>query len=63
VPTNELGPSGVVFAFRCRTQAVSFQDMADGLVGNVTPQIGQGTDDAILVLTLQKRNSQGTTRR
>ena len=63
MPANELGPSGVVFAFRCRTHAVSFQDMADGLVGNVTPQIGQGTDDAILVLTLQKRNSQGTTRR
>ena len=48
VTANELGPSSVALALRGWTQAVSFQDIADSLVGNMISQIGQCADDAIL---------------
>jgi len=47
VTVNELGPSGVAFAFGRRAQAVSLQNIADGLFGNPMTQISKGADYAI----------------
>src|ERR1039457_5562822 len=48
VTANELGPRGVTLAFGCRPQAVSLENITDGLVGDSMPQIGQCADDVII---------------
>src|SRR5271157_2492089 len=48
VPTNERGPGGVTLAFWCRTQPMSLQNIADGLVGNPMTQISQGANNAVI---------------
>jgi len=48
VPANELGPGGVALALRGCPQAVSIENITDGLVGDSMPQIGQCADDAVI---------------
>src|SRR5208282_5435659 len=48
VSADELSPGGVAFAFGCRAQSLSLQNIADGLVGNPMTQISQGADDAVI---------------
>src|SRR5208337_5095290 len=48
VSANELGPGGVAFAFGGRAQSLSLQNIADGLIGNVIPQISQGANNAVI---------------
>ena len=48
VPADERGPGGVAFAFGCRAQPLSLQNIAHSLIGNVIPQVSQGADDAVL---------------
>src|SRR5208283_5692843 len=52
VPADELGPGGVAFAFGGRAQSLSLQNIADGLIGNVIPQISQGADNAVITPAL-----------
>ena len=48
---DELGPGGVTLAFWCRTQSLSLQNIADGLVGSVIPQISQGAYNSVITST------------
>src|SRR5208337_438899 len=46
--SNEVCPAGRVFPLRCGGYPVAFENITDGLVGNLMAEIGQGTDDPII---------------
>ena len=41
----------MAFAFRSDSQSVPTQNMADDLIRNLAPQVGQGADDANIIPT------------
>src|SRR5208337_835178 len=46
--SNEVCPAGRVFPLRCGGYPVAFENITDGLVGNLMAEIGQGTDNPII---------------
>ena len=48
VGTNERRPCGRALALRCRRQIVALQDIADRLIADLMPQIGQRPSDPII---------------
>ena len=49
---DTLRPGGRGLTLRGRGEAMAFQDVAHGLVTDDIPEIGQGADDAIIVLAI-----------
>jgi len=52
VRTDELLPRGGRLTLGGRRDTIAFQDVAHGLVTDDIPEIGQGADDAIIVLAI-----------
>src|SRR5208283_5929230 len=46
--SNEVCPAGRVFPLRCGGYPVAFENITDGLVGNLMAEIGQCTDNPII---------------
>ena len=45
---NKCRPGGRALAFWCRGQTMALQDIADRLIANLVPQIGQCSDDPVI---------------
>src|SRR5215475_4099981 len=45
---NERRPGGCTLALRCRQQAVALQHIADRLIADLVPQIGQRPHDPVI---------------